>query len=82
MASPGMLQSGLSRALFETWCPDSRNSVIIAGYCVEGTLAKLIMSEPEEVGYNVHSGEGNRIVYCGFTDHVPTYLKQGPKQHS
>ena len=49
MASPGMLQSGLSRELFETWCPDARNSVIIAGYCVEGTLAKMIMSEPEEV---------------------------------
>ena len=49
MASPGMLQSGLSRELFETWCPDPKNSVIMAGYCVEGTLAKMIMSEPEEV---------------------------------
>jgi len=49
MASPGMLQSGLSRELFETWCPDSKNSVIMAGYCVEGTLAKMIMSEPEEI---------------------------------
>ena len=49
MASPGMLQSGLSRELFENWCPDKRNSIIIAGYCVEGTLAKMIMSEPEEI---------------------------------
>ena len=49
MASPGMLQSGLSRELFETWCPDPRNSCIIAGYCVEGTLAKMVMSEPEEI---------------------------------
>ena len=31
MASPGMMQSGLSRELFEIWCPDSKNGVIIAG---------------------------------------------------
>ncbi|XP_063703757.1 cleavage and polyadenylation specificity factor 73 [Culicoides brevitarsis] len=49
MASPGMMQSGLSRELFENWCTDSKNGVIIAGYCVEGTLAKTILSEPEEV---------------------------------
>jgi cleavage and polyadenylation specificity factor subunit 3 len=41
MASPGMMQSGLSRELFENWCTDKRNGVIIAGYCVEGTLAKV-----------------------------------------
>ena len=41
MASPGMMQSGLSRQLFEAWCTDKRNGVIIAGYCVEGTLAKV-----------------------------------------
>ncbi|CAH0394985.1 unnamed protein product [Bemisia tabaci] len=49
MATPGMLQNGLSRELFESWCTDSKNGVIIAGYCVEGTLAKTILSEPEEV---------------------------------
>ena len=41
MASPGMMQSGLSRQLFETWCTDKRNGLIVAGYCVEGTLAKV-----------------------------------------
>ncbi|KAJ8717563.1 hypothetical protein PYW07_005493 [Mythimna separata] len=49
MASPGMMQSGLSRELFESWCTDPNNGVIIAGYCVEGTLAKTILSEPEEI---------------------------------
>ncbi|KXJ20960.1 cleavage and polyadenylation specificity factor subunit 3 [Exaiptasia diaphana] len=49
MASPGMMQSGLSRELFEQWCTDRRNGVIIAGYCVEGTLAKNLMAEPEEI---------------------------------
>ena len=41
MASPGMMQSGLSRELFEDWCTDKKNGTIIAGYCVEGTLAKV-----------------------------------------
>jgi len=49
MASPGMMQSGMSRELFESWCTEKRNGVIIAGYCVEGTLAKHILSEPEEI---------------------------------
>lgn len=48
MASPGMMQSGLSRQLFEAWCTDKRNGVIVAGYCVEGTLAKVIMYTHEE----------------------------------
>ena len=36
----GMMQSGLSRELFENWCTDAKNGCIVAGYCVEGTLAK------------------------------------------
>ena len=49
MASPGMLQSGLSRQLFDAWCTDAQNATVIPGYCVEGTLAKHIMTEPREV---------------------------------
>ena len=49
MASPGMLQNGLSRQLFELWCSERRNGCILAGYCVEGTLAKSIQSEPETI---------------------------------
>lgn len=30
MASPGMMQSGLSRELFEAWCTDKKSGVIIA----------------------------------------------------
>ena len=45
MASPGMLQSGLSRDLFERWCSDARNTVILSGYSVEGTLASDISKE-------------------------------------
>ena len=42
VASPGMLQSGLSRELFEKWCAFSKNTVILPGYCVDGTLAKVL----------------------------------------
>eukprot|EP01135_Chromosphaera_perkinsii_P010630 Nk52_evm30s2192 gene=Nk52_evmTU30s2192 len=72
MASPGMLQPGLSRELFEMWCPDKKNGVIIAGYSVDGTLAKQILSEPKEIT----SLMGNKlplnmsVTYVSFSAHV------------
>ncbi|KAI9847532.1 MAG: endoribonuclease ysh1 [Thelocarpon superellum] len=49
LASPGMLQSGVSRQLLERWAPDQKNGVIITGYSVEGTMAKQIMNEPDQI---------------------------------
>ncbi|CEM16161.1 unnamed protein product [Vitrella brassicaformis CCMP3155] len=49
MAAPGMLQSGLSRDLFEAWAPDKRNGVIMTGYSVKGTLGSQLKSEPVEI---------------------------------
>ena len=47
MASPGMLQNGPSRELFDRWCEYRHNSVVITGYCVANTLAKdLLDAEP------------------------------------
>lgn len=46
VASPGMLQSGVSRQLLERWAPDPKNSVIMTGYSVEGTMAKDLLNEP------------------------------------
>ncbi|XP_031625502.1 cleavage and polyadenylation specificity factor 73 [Contarinia nasturtii] len=72
MASPGMMQSGLSRELFELWCSDPKNGVIIAGYCVEGTLAKTILSEPEEI--TTMSGQkvplNMSVDYISFSAHT------------
>ncbi|CAI5958358.1 unnamed protein product [Closterium sp. NIES-64] len=48
-ASPGGLQSGLSRQLLDMRCQDARNRCLIPGYVVEGTLAKTILSKPNEV---------------------------------
>ncbi|CAD2214862.1 cleavage and polyadenylation specificity factor subunit 3 [Angomonas deanei] len=49
LASPGMLQSGLSLQLFERWCGGKNNGIIMAGYCVDGTLAKEVLDKPREV---------------------------------
>lgn len=49
LASPGMLQSGLSREVLERWCPENRNLVLITGYSVEGTMAKFLMLEPDTI---------------------------------
>jgi cleavage and polyadenylation specificity factor subunit 3 len=71
-ASPGMLQSGVSRQLFDRWATDPKNGVIIAGYAVEHTLAKEIMNQPKEVV----TLEGKRqplnclVDYVSFSAHV------------
>lgn len=36
-----MLQGGPSRELLEMWAPDARNGLIVTGYSVEGTLARV-----------------------------------------
>ncbi len=71
-ASPGMLQSGVSRQLFDRWASDPKNGVMIAGYAVEHTLAKEIMNQPKEVV----TLEGRRqplnclVDYVSFSAHV------------
>ncbi|KAK8086651.1 metallo-beta-lactamase superfamily protein [Apiospora phragmitis] len=49
LASPGMLQNGVSRELLERWAPSDKNGVIITGYSVEGTMAKHIVTEPDQI---------------------------------
>ncbi|GAM87383.1 hypothetical protein ANO11243_054070 [Dothideomycetidae sp. 11243] len=49
LASPGMMQNGVSRALLERWAPDPKNGVVVTGYSVEGTMAKMILTEPETI---------------------------------
>ena len=71
-ASPGMLQSGVSRQLFDRWATDPKNGCMIAGYAVENTLAKEIMLHPKEVV----TLEGRRqplnceVDYVSFSAHV------------
>eukprot|EP01022_Parablepharisma_sp_SALTPOND_P013234 TRINITY_DN1753_c0_g1_i1.p2 TRINITY_DN1753_c0_g1~~TRINITY_DN1753_c0_g1_i1.p2 ORF type:complete len:327 (+),score=26.22 TRINITY_DN1753_c0_g1_i1:2945-3925(+) len=48
IASPGMLQKGFSRDLFEKWCSDEKNGVVFTGYAVEGTLAQKVIHGGKE----------------------------------
>ena len=71
-ASPGMLQSGVSRKLFDRWAGDSRNGVIIAGYAVENTLARDLVSEPDEVTTldGTRQARNCSVVVVSFSAHV------------
>lgn len=46
LAVPGMLQNGVSRQLLERWAPDSRNGLVLCGYSVEGTMARVSFRMP------------------------------------
>lgn len=72
MASPGGLQSGLSRQLFDKWCSDKKNACVLPGYVVEGTPAKTIISEPKEVTLmNGLSAPLNmQVHYISFSAHA------------
>lgn len=72
MASPGGLQSGLSRQLFDRWCDDKKNACVIPGYVVEGTLAKTIINEPKEVTLmsGLTSPLNMQVHYISFSAHA------------
>lgn len=73
LASPGMMQNGISRRLLEQWAPDSRNGVVVTGYSVEGTMAKLIMTEPEFITPVMTKGAGaqsSRTGALGQSDQI------------
>ncbi|KAK2966069.1 hypothetical protein RJ640_025565 [Escallonia rubra] len=83
MASPGGLQSGLSRQLFDKWCFDKRNACVIPGYVVEGTLAKTIINEPKEVTLmnGLTAPLNMQVHYISFSAHADyaqtsTFLKE------
>uniref|UniRef100_A0ACD5Z750 Uncharacterized protein n=1 Tax=Avena sativa TaxID=4498 RepID=A0ACD5Z750_AVESA len=72
MASPGSLQSGLSRQLFDKWCTDKKNTCVIPGYAVEGSLAKTIINEPREVtlANGLTAPLHMQIFYISFSAHA------------
>eukprot|EP00262_Sarcandra_glabra_P021002 TRINITY_DN858_c0_g3_i1.p1 TRINITY_DN858_c0_g3~~TRINITY_DN858_c0_g3_i1.p1 ORF type:complete len:700 (+),score=105.45 TRINITY_DN858_c0_g3_i1:536-2635(+) len=83
MASPGGLQSGLSRQLFDMWCSDKKNACVLPGYVVEGTLAKTIISEPKEITLmnGLTAPLNMQVHYISFSAHADyaqtsTFLKE------
>merc|ERR1711920_982707 len=49
LASPSTMMSGTSRELFENWCENKKNGLIITDYAVQGTLARQMLSNPRVV---------------------------------
>ncbi|UZJ53988.1 hypothetical protein CBS101457_003308 [Exobasidium rhododendri] len=72
MASPGFMQSGVSRELLERWAPDRRNGLIVTGYSVEGTMARNILKVPDDI--TALSGQRIPLLmsvdYISFSAHV------------
>jgi cleavage and polyadenylation specificity factor subunit 3 len=60
LASPGMLQNGVSRTLLERWAPSQTNGVIITGYNVEGTMARTIQTDPDSIPAVMTAQNANR----------------------
>ncbi|KAF9986942.1 Integrator complex subunit 11 [Modicella reniformis] len=48
-ATPGMLHSGTSLELFKKWAPDSKNMVIMPGYCVAGTVGSKVLAGEKKI---------------------------------
>ncbi|KAG8744464.1 endoribonuclease ysh1 [Ceratobasidium sp. 414] len=78
LASPGFMSSGPSRELLELWAPDAKNGVIITGYSIEGTMARDIILEPDEIKpYRSDGPNGDKpiarrlsVEYISFSAHV------------
>lgn len=72
MASPGMLQNGLSRELLEMWAPNKANGLVVPGYVVEGTMGKYILTHPADIisltGQNIPLRMS--VDYISFSAHV------------
>ena len=67
LATPSMLQSGLSRQLFDAWCEDARNGIIICDFAVQGTLAREIQGTPSHV-----------LTKAGAKVQLPSPFRHGP----
>ena len=73
IATPGMLHGGLSLAVFKEWCEDSKNTIIIPGYCVPGTVGHTLLKGADVVHidgkeYDVRC-EIQTISFSAHSDH-------------
>jgi len=73
LATPGMLHGGLSLGVFKEWCEDNKNTCIIPGYCVPGTIGHTLLKSKKEVvnidgkDYNVRC-EVTSMSFSAHTD--------------
>ena len=72
IASPGTLQNGFSRKVFEQICGNRKNGLLIPGYCVPGTLAKeLLTNRPTHIKslYGATLAVNCKIEFVSFSAH-------------
>ncbi|KAK9372057.1 beta-lactamase-like protein, partial [Lipomyces chichibuensis] len=80
VASPGMLQNGVSRELLERWAPEAKNALILTGYSVDGTLAKQILNEPSE--FSSIAGGGIKVPRRLYVEEISFAAHVDYKQNS
>ena len=49
LCAPAMLQNSMSRIIFERWCSNPVNGLILPGYVVDNTLPYLLLKSPAEI---------------------------------
>ena len=69
-----MLQSGLSRELFEMWCADKRNGLIMPGYAVRTHVTSLSHGSSLASGFNLSDT-------CRDSSHLPFGQVAGTLAH-
>ncbi len=70
-ATPGMLHGGLSLQIFKEIAPNSKNCVIIPGYCTQGTVGNKILSGERIIEIDKQNIEVNcEVYYMSFSAHA------------
>ncbi|EOD49565.1 putative cleavage and polyadenylation specifity factor protein [Neofusicoccum parvum UCRNP2] len=81
LASPGMMQNGVSRELLERWAPDQRNGVIMTGYSVEDKKQPVKVFSPancEELRIPFKADKIAKVV--GKLAQIPPPMPYRPRQ--
>ena len=49
LATPGMLHAGYSLSVFQKWCSDKKNLIVLPGYCLPKTVGGKLLAGDTEV---------------------------------
>ena len=70
-ATPGMLHGGTSMQVFKEWCGNPKNTLIIPGFCVAGTLGNKLLSGVKSLEIDKKLYEVNmRVETISFSAHA------------
>lgn len=72
-SSPAMLHSGISLKIFQNLCEDTKNLVILPGYCLRGTIGEKVLNGFKEV--NIYGKMRNiklQVANIAFSAHADT----------